>query len=86
MTIWGQNFVDGVIVVLQSGSTQINGTNVVVGHVGNEETIDAEFALPAISKGVYNLIITNPATNPVTQISAFEIFSVGDTICATPPC
>ena len=86
MTIWGQNYLAGATVALQNGPTQIIGTNVVVGNVGNEETIDVEFLLSPLSKEIYDIVITNPASNPVTQIDGFEIFRVGDVICQNPPC
>ncbi len=88
MTIWGQNFQPGVSVILQNGATQIVGTNVVVSVTGAppEPIIEVEFAIPASSKAIYNLIVTNPAETPITQINAFQVFQIGDDVCSSPPC
>ena len=88
MTIWGQNFQPGVSVTLQNGATQIVGTNVVVSVIGAppEPIIEVEFAIPASSKAIYDLIVTNPAETPITQINAFQVFQIGDDVCSNPPC
>lgn len=77
MTIWGQNFLDGVQVYMKKGATQIDGYNIVVDHVGDEEIIEVDFDIPLSSAEVYDLYIANPSENPVVQENAFEIFVPG---------